>query len=122
MRTIAPDTRHLPICDHAAQRWAERVRQDPTMPVRAARQDLERCAQGGEMTTVPPAWLAADAHDDAHYLMIGPDVAIVLRRRHHSQPLTAVTVMTPHDEGSVHAAVCRSRRRRRQRQRTRSRS
>jgi len=118
MLTIAPDTRHLAICEHAAQRWAERVRQDPQMPVRDARQDLERCAQGGQLTAVPPIWMATDPHDDARYLMVGPDVAVVLRRRHPSQPMTAVTVMTPHDEGSVHAAACRRRRHRRQRRRS----
>lgn len=105
----------ITVCEHAAQRWAERVRHDPTMSVQAAREDLQRCAAAGELTCNAPRWLAVDASEPgARYLLLGPDVAVVLRGI-AAQHLAAVTVMTPHDRGAVHAARCRNRRRARHR-------
>jgi hypothetical protein len=102
----------ISICEHAARRWAERVRQDPSMPACAARRDLERCTAHAQMTDEAPSWLAVDQSEPgARYLLVGPDVAVVLRPERAGDGLAAVTVMTAHDQGSVHAARCRNRRR-----------
>ena len=100
--------------DHAAERWAERVRLDPLMPLQAARANLLACAASGTWSATAPAWMAVDEGDDALYLLVA-DAVIVVRR--DSGRYVAVTTMTPHDRDSVHGARLRQARRARQRRR-----
>jgi hypothetical protein len=101
----------MEISRHAARRWAERVRQDRTIGPRAARSDMQRCAQLGTVRAEAPDWMYAseDEYEDSVYLMLGDDVALVLCRP-PNRAWVVVTVMTRHDAGGVHAATLRERR------------
>ena len=58
---------------HAAERYRDRVR--PGFEVDAARAELERLREAGEISTVAPAWLNA-ANPAPHYLLLGKDVVL----------------------------------------------
>lgn len=68
-----PSARTVRVSAHAAEQYRERVR--PGLDVDAARAELERLRETGEISTAGPEWLNA-AQPAPHYLLLGKDVVL----------------------------------------------
>jgi hypothetical protein len=68
-----PTAQTVLVSKHAAEQYRDRVR--PGLEVDAARAELERLREAGEMSTVAPEWLNA-ANPALHYLLLGEDVVL----------------------------------------------
>ena len=68
-----PTAKTVLMSRHAADQYRDRVR--PGLDVDAARAELERLRDTGEVSSVAPEWLNA-ANPAPHYLLLGKDVVL----------------------------------------------
>ena len=69
----APTPQTVQVSTHAVEQYRHRVR--PGLDPDAARAELERLREAGEISAVAPAWLNA-AKPAPHYLLLGDDVVL----------------------------------------------
>lgn len=68
-----PSAQTVLVSRHAADQYRDRVR--PGLDIDAARAELERLRDTGEISSVAPEWLNA-ANPAPHYLLLGKDVVL----------------------------------------------
>ena len=68
-----PSAQTVLVSRHAADQYRDRVR--PGLDIDAARAELERLRDTGEVSSVAPEWLNA-ANPAPHYLLLGKDVVL----------------------------------------------
>ena len=68
-----PTAQTVVMSRHAADQYRDRVR--PGLDIDAARAELERLRDTGEVSSVAPEWLNA-ANPAPHYLLLGKDVVL----------------------------------------------
>ena len=68
-----PTPQTVLVSKHAAEQYRHRVR--PGLDPNAARAELERLRDTGEVSSVAPEWLNA-ANPAPHYLLLGKDVVL----------------------------------------------
>lgn len=74
------------VTDHAVNRYIERLR--PALSFGAAKYELIGLIPQAQVATEGPDWDQTRVHDADAYLMLGDDVALVVKRK------TIVTVLT----------------------------